>query len=74
MSEPLTPLAETVDWLAVGEGRRSHAFMPGELRYAYCSVGPGRTDVAAPPDRCVACVKRLERMAAQERELLVNWE
>lgn len=55
-------------WWAVGAGTRSHAFLAGDMRYAYCGLGPGLADVPVPAQHCAACTARLARIAAQWAE------
>ena len=58
--------AIALDWRTVGRGARAHAFTPGEVRYAYCGIGPGDAETST-GERCRVCLRRLDRITAQER-------
>lgn len=62
-------LVDTLVWLPVGEGRRSHAFAPGKLFWAYCGIGPGEPLGATSGERCRSCLMRIAEHEAREREL-----
>ena len=50
----------SITWHAVGTGSRAHAFANGDLRYAYCGVGPGE-EISTKP-KCVSCERHLRKV------------
>jgi hypothetical protein len=69
----INSLSSSVIWRPVGAGRKSHAFNPGNLEFAYCNLGPGRSEGLAPASRCTSCLARIARIEKQDQERRVNW-
>ena len=60
---------EIVIWRTVGSGTRAHAFDPGNLLYAFCSVGPGNpVAVVSETPRCRTCLRRLAQIGTHETD------